>query len=65
MLVPVQLRPPVPYLHLLPIIDVHKAPLYGAFLCLMVYYYSRRVPLDMECHYGSKRIVKSQKPRSK
>jgi hypothetical protein len=22
-------------------------------------------PLDMECHYGSKRIVKSQKPRSK
>ena len=30
---PVQLRPPVPYLHLLPIIDVLKAPNYGAFFC--------------------------------
>ena len=26
-------RPPVPYLHLLPIIDVLKAPNYGAFFC--------------------------------
>jgi len=30
-----------------------------------VYYFSRRVPLDMECHYSSKRIVKSLKTRSK
>jgi integrase len=30
-----------------------------------VYYFSRRVPLDMESHYGSKRIVKSLKTRSK
>ena len=35
------------------------------FLRNDVYYYSRRVPLDMECHYGSKRIVKSLKTRSK
>jgi len=34
MLVPVQLRPPVPNLHLLPIIDVLKAPNHGAFFCL-------------------------------
>ena len=30
-----------------------------------VYYFSRRVPLDMECHYSAKRIVKSLKTRSK
>jgi hypothetical protein len=35
------------------------------FLRNNIYYYSRRVPLDMECHYGSKRIVKSLKTRSK
>jgi hypothetical protein len=29
------------------------------------YYYSRPVPLDMKCHYGSKRIVKSLKARFK
>ena len=34
MLVPVQLRPPVPYLHLLPIVDVLKAPNHGAFFLL-------------------------------
>ena len=36
MLVPVQLRPPVPYLHLLPIVDVLKAPNHGAFFCLLI-----------------------------
>ncbi|MDB9904534.1 hypothetical protein OAD18_02645 [Oceanospirillaceae bacterium] len=30
-----------------------------------IYYFSRRVPLDMEGHYASKRIVKSLKTRSK
>jgi hypothetical protein len=35
------------------------------FLRSNIYYYSRRVPLDMECHYGSKRIVKSLKARFK
>jgi len=30
-----------------------------------IYYFSRRVPLDMESHYISKRIVKSLKTRSK
>ena len=40
MLVPVQLRPPVPYLHLLPIVDVLKAPNHGAFFCLGVYFLS-------------------------
>jgi hypothetical protein len=29
------------------------------------YYYSRPVPLGMQCHYGSKRIVKSLKARFK
>ncbi len=35
------------------------------FLRNNVYYFSRRVPLDMECHYSAKRIVKSLKTRSK
>ena len=30
-----------------------------------IYYFSRRVPLDMEGHYASKRIVKSLKTRTK
>jgi len=30
-----------------------------------VYYFSRRIPLDMEYHYSSKRIVKSLKTRSR
>ena len=30
-----------------------------------IYYFSRRIPLDMESHYVSKRIVKSLKTRSK
>ena len=30
-----------------------------------VYYFSRRIPLDMEHHYSSKRIVKSLKTRSR
>ena len=29
------------------------------------YYFSRRIPLDMKILYGSKRIVKSLKTRSK
>ncbi|MFT7179349.1 MAG: hypothetical protein ACI84B_001578 [Oceanospirillaceae bacterium] len=35
------------------------------FLRNNIYYYSRPVPLDMKCHYGSKRIVKSLKTRFK
>jgi integrase len=35
------------------------------FLRNNVYYFSRRVPLDMGSYYGSKRIVKSLKTRSK
>ena len=35
------------------------------FLRNNTYYFSRRVPLDMKCHYSSKRIVKSLKTRSK
>gem|GEM_PF-4968242 len=35
------------------------------FLRNNTYYFSRRIPLDMKSLYGSKRIVKSLKTRSK
>ena len=35
------------------------------FLRNNTYYFSRRIPLDMKSIYGSKRIVKSLKTRSK